>query len=100
MPATQTVAPETHIVHKVLHRPLTICGVERRMFFMAVLLGAATWNLFFSITAGLLFAGGIYGFALWAEAHDPKYLNVMLSSSRFRTRYDPAKHTPFRIEVK
>jgi hypothetical protein len=31
-------------VYKALHRPLTIWGVERRQFFLAMLLGAATFT--------------------------------------------------------
>jgi hypothetical protein len=38
-------------VYKALHRPLTIWGVERRQFFLAMLLGAATFNLFYSFLA-------------------------------------------------
>ena len=30
--------PTTRVVYKALHRPLTICGVERRLFFLALLL--------------------------------------------------------------
>ena len=51
------------MVYKALHRPLTICGVERRLFFLALLLGAATFNLFYSFLAGLLMFAGLYGFA-------------------------------------
>jgi hypothetical protein len=46
-------------VYKALHRPLTIWGVDRRLFFLALLLGAATFNLFYSFLAGLLGLGGI-----------------------------------------
>jgi hypothetical protein len=31
---------------------LTICGVDRRLFFLALTLGAATFNLFYSFLAG------------------------------------------------
>jgi hypothetical protein len=64
MPDRPTYRP----VYKALHRPLTICGVDRRLFFLALLLGAATFNLFYSFLAGLLMFGGLYGFALWATA--------------------------------
>lgn len=33
-------------VVKALHRPLTICGVDRRLFFLALMVGAAAFNLF------------------------------------------------------
>jgi hypothetical protein len=41
MPDRPTYRP----VYKALHRPLTIWGVERRQFFLAMLLGAATFNV-------------------------------------------------------
>jgi hypothetical protein len=46
--------------------------VDRRLFFLSLLLGAATFNLFYSFLAGLLMFGGLYGFALWATARDPE----------------------------
>ena len=62
----------THRVFKALHRPLTVCGVDRRLFFLALVVGAATFNLFYSFLAGLLVTAGLYVFALWATTHDPQ----------------------------
>ena len=87
-------------VYKALHRPLTVCGVDRRLFFMALLMGAATFNLFYSFAAGLLMFGGLYGFAMWATKRDVQMLRILLSAARFRTRYDPLKHSPVDIEVR
>jgi type IV secretory pathway TrbD component len=53
-------------VHKALHRPLTVCGVDRRLFFLSLLMGGATFNLFYSFWSGVLVFVGLYGFALWA----------------------------------
>lgn len=91
--------PTFRPVYKALHRPLTICGVERRLFFLALILGAATFNLFYSFAAGLLMAGGLYGFALWATKRDPEMLRILLASSKTRRRYDPGKHDPIELEV-
>ena len=91
--------PTCHPVYKALHRPLTVCGVERRLFFMALLLGAATFNLFYSFLASLLMFGVLYGFALWAGNRDPQMLRILLASSRTRRRYDPGKHTPVEMVV-
>ena len=96
MPDHPTYRP----LYKALHRPLTVCGVDRRLFFLALLLGAATFNLFYSFLAGLLMFGGLYGFALWATKRDPEMLRILLSSSRFKPRYDGAKHHPFEVEVR
>jgi type IV secretory pathway TrbD component len=86
-------------VYKALHRPLTICGVDRRLFFLALLLGAATFNLFYSFLAGLLMFAGLYGFALWATKRDPDMLRILLASSNARRRYDPGKHDRVDLEM-
>src|SRR6188474_247384 len=95
MPDRPTYRP----VYKALHRPLTICGVDRRLFFLALLLGAATFNLFYSFFAGLLMFVGLYGFSLWATKHDPEMLRILLASSNVRRRYDPGKHDRVNVEV-
>lgn len=91
--------PTYRPVYKALHRPLTICGVDRRVFFLALLLGAATFNLFYSFFAGVLIFIGLYGFGLWAIQRDPEMLRILLASSQTRRRYDPGKHVSFIVEV-
>ena len=91
--------PTHRVVYKALHRPLTILGVERRLFFLALLLGAATFNLFYSLLAGLLMAGGLYGFALWATTRDSEFFRILLASSNARRRYDPGKHERVDVQV-
>ena len=89
---------EMHRVYKAIHRPLTVWGVDRRLFFLALMMGGAMFNLFYSFLAGVLTFGSLYGFSRWSTKHDPEMLRILLSSSRFRTRYDAAKHTPIRVE--
>lgn len=96
MPAPAHVARP---VYKAVHRPLTIWGVDRRLFFLALLMGAAMFNLFYSLLAGLLIFAGLYAFALWATTHDREMLRILLASARCRRRYDPLKHVPFDVEV-
>lgn len=86
-------------VYKTLHRPLTLCGVERRLFFLALLVGVVTFNLFYSLVAGSALFAVLYGCARWSTAHDPQLLPIVLRSSRQRRRYDAAKHRPFHVEV-
>ena len=93
-----TNLPEYRPVYRSLHRPLTVCGVDRRLFFLALLVGAATFNLFYSFLAGCLLFSVIYAFAWVSTSRDPQMLQILLSSSRFRTRYDAAKHDRVRIE--
>ena len=92
-------AIETRRVYKALHRPLTVCGVDRGLFFLALIMGAAMFNLFYSFLAALVTFAFLYGFARWSTKHDPQMLQILLSSSRFRPRYDAAKHTPTNVEV-
>lgn len=91
--------PTYRPVYKALHRRLTVWGVERRLFFLAMLMGAATFNLFYSFLAGLLMFATLYGFARWATERDPDMLRILLSSSRARRRFDPAKHARADVEV-
>jgi type IV secretory pathway TrbD component len=91
--------PVCHPVHKALHRPLTVCGVDRRLFFLSLLMGGATFNLFYSFWAGVLVFLGLYGFALWATSRDPEMLRIVLASSGARRRYDPGKHERLEAEV-
>jgi type IV secretory pathway TrbD component len=91
--------PAYRPVYKVLHRPLTVCGVDRRLFFLAMLLGAAAFNLFYSFLAGLLMFVGLYGFALFATRRDPEMLRILLASSGARRQYDPGKHEPTHMEI-
>ena len=83
--------PEFRTVYRALHRPLTVCGVDRRLFFLALLVGAATFNLFYSFLAGCLLFGVLYGCALWTTKNDPRMLQILLRSGMGRSRYDAAK---------
>lgn len=98
----ETALPDRPVyrpVYKAMHRRLTVWGVERRLFFLAMLMGAATFNLFYSFLAGLLMFAGLYGFAWWATERDPDMLRILLSSSRARRRFDPGKHERTDVEV-
>ena len=78
----------SHPVYKALHRPLTVCGVDRRLFFLALLVGVATFNLFYSFAAGLVLFSALYGAAWFATGHDPQLLPVLLRAGRQPVRYD------------
>ena len=80
-----------HKVHKAIFRPLTLCGVDRRLFFLAMLLGAATFNLFYSLLAGCLVFALIYGLARTSVAIDPQMLQIALRSMSGRPRYDACR---------
>jgi len=86
-----TNLPDYRPVYRSLHRPLTVCGVDRRLFFLALLVGAATFNLFYSLLAGCLLFGVLYGFALWSTSRDPQMLKILLQAGQLRARYDASK---------
>jgi type IV secretory pathway TrbD component len=91
--------PEYRPVYRALHRPLTLCGVDRRLFFLALLVGAATFNLFYSFLAGCLLFGVLYGVAWWSTKHDPQMLQILLRSGTYRPRYDAAKHARLQMPI-
>ena len=83
--------PEYRPVYRTLHRPLTICGVDRRLFFLALLVGAASFNLFYSFAAGCLLFAVVYLGALGCTRRDPQMLAILLRAAPLRVRYDAAK---------
>ena len=89
---SSTNQPAYRPVYRSLHRPLTIAGVDRRLFFLALLVGAAAFNLFYSFLAGCLLAVLVYAFAWASTARDPQMLQILLRSGQLRSRYDGAKH--------
>src|SRR2546422_10210210 len=78
-------------IHRALNKPLTILGVERKLFFLAMLIGAGTFNFFGSLLGGLLMFAVLFLAARLATATDPQLLRILLNASRFKSRYDPAK---------
>lgn len=85
-------APTIHPVYKSINRPLTIWGAERRLFFLAMVMGGATFNFFGSLLGGILMFAGLYAFARWATRTDPQILRILLNSSKARPQYDPGKY--------
>ena len=87
--------PRIHPVYKSINKPLTIWGAERRLFFLAMVMGAGTFNFFGSLVGGLAMFLALYFLARWATATDPQILRILLNSSKFRTHYDPGKRAEF-----
>ena len=86
-----TNAPRLHPVYKSINKPLTIWGAERRLFFLAMIMGAGTFDFFGSLVSGMVMFLTLYFLARWATATDPQILRILLNSSKFRTQYDPRK---------
>jgi type IV secretory pathway TrbD component len=85
--------------HKAINKPLTILGAERKLFFVALVMGAAAFNLFGSLLAGLLLFVSLFLMAQWATRTDPQILRILLNSGKFRSEYDPAKFSDPRVRV-
>ena len=88
-----------NLVYKALNKPLTILGAERKLFFVALIMGAATFNLFGSLLGGLLIFGSLFLMAQWATRTDPQILRILLNSRKFRREYDPAKYSEQSVQV-
>ena len=99
MGITMPRTPNPHIVYRSINKPLTIWGVERRLFFLALLMGAGTFNFFGSLIGGIFMFSALYLLARWTTKSDPQLLKILLNSSKFKTRYDPAKHEVFDIRI-
>ena len=86
-----SVSMTTHRGYRSLNKPLTICGVERRLFFATLVMGTATFNFFGTLTGALLMSASLYTFARVATNRDSEMLRILINSGRFRALYDPAK---------
>ena len=87
-------------VYKSLHKPLTYLGVERTLFFFVCVAAVGAFNLFNGLIAGIaVFIGG-YTFGHWVTNADPAFLRILAKSGQYRIRYDAAKTTIPRVEVR
>lgn len=93
MPHQRRINP----VQRSLSRPLTILGAERKLFFFAMCLGAATFNLLGSLAGGVLMFLLLYFVARWATVTDPQILRLLFHAAKIKRQYDPAKLTPISI---
>jgi type IV secretory pathway TrbD component len=85
-------------VYKSVNRPLTLLGVERRLFFFAAINGVATFNLMGSFLGGLLVFLALFLFAQWSTHNDPQMLRILLNSARYKPLYCPVKFKPVRVK--
>ena len=88
-----------HNTYRAINRPLTIWGVERRLFFVALAAGGGVFNAAQSLVAGGLVWASLYGLFLWTARTDPQFLRMLLAASRCRRRYDPAKPGAMRLAL-
>ncbi len=91
--------PTFRPVYRSLNKPLTVLGAERKLFFVAAILGAATFTAFNSFWGGLLMWLTLYSLARWVTVYDPQILHVLLNSAKFRSRYDPVKRVRAEVRI-
>jgi type IV secretory pathway TrbD component len=78
-------------VYKALNKPLTILGVDRRLFFAALSLGAGIWNMFNTISGALVALTLAALVGRWITQTDPQLPRIVLNSGMVRDEYDPLK---------
>jgi type IV secretory pathway TrbD component len=86
-------------VFRSLNSPLTLLGAERKLFFVALMMGAGVFNLLHTLFGGILMFALLYLFARWATKTDPEILRLVLNSAKARQQYDPLKFVPVLVEV-
>lgn len=83
-----------------LNKPLTILGLERRLFFSALIIGSATFTFFSSLAGGILMFALLFLVARELTTEDPEMLRILVNATRFRLRYDAAKRKPYQVRVR
>ncbi len=88
--------------YAALNRPLTVLGVERRLFLLGATLAVAVWNATASLVAGGVIFTGCYGAGWLAGRRDPAMLAVIRAASRHPARFDPGKWTdePWHLKIR
>ena len=90
-PDTSLSTRPVHKVYRSLNKPLTILGIDRRLFFLTVLAGAGTFNFFATLRGGLLVFACLYVLFRRINRDDPSALQILMRASGARAVFDPAK---------
>jgi type IV secretory pathway TrbD component len=77
-------------VYRALNKPLTVGGVERRMFGIATT-GGLLVLIAVGMTGAAITFGLLFSMARWATKKDHQLPRIVLAARRFRSHYDPAK---------
>ena len=90
--------PQPNLTYKSLNKPLNILGVERRLFFGSLVLGAATFCSFSSLLGGIIMFTVLFSLARITTKRDPQMLRIVINAASFKTRYDPAKRDVYNVK--
>jgi hypothetical protein len=74
--------------------------VERTLFFFVSVAAVGAFNLFNSLVAGLILFSGGFAFGCWVTGSDPALLRILAKSEKYKARYDAAKQSLLRVEVR
>lgn len=81
---------EPRPVFRALNKPMTLLGVERRLFFFILVVAFLLFQLSDALLPALAFFGVLMVAARGLTQADPQLMRVLLNSTRFQPRYDPA----------
>jgi type IV secretory pathway TrbD component len=79
----------THPVYRSLNKPLTLLGVERKLFFLILVASFVLFHLTEALLSSVVVFGVLWVLARAITQADPQLLRVLLTSNRFDARYDP-----------
>ena len=89
--------------YAALNRPLTVLGVERRLFLLGATLAVAVWNATASLVAGGVVFAGCYGAGWLAGRRDPAMLAVLRAAAhpgRSASYREGPNYAPFTTPVR
>lgn len=77
-------------MYRAVNKPMTVGGVERRMFGIVMIASLLVLIAFGMTAAGLLFSLLFFA-ARVATKEDPRLPQIVIGARRFRVWYDPVK---------
>jgi type IV secretory pathway TrbD component len=91
-----TTTHRTNPVYRAVNKPLTVGGVERRMFGI-VMIGGLLVLIAFGMTGAAITFGLLFVTARWATKEDYQLPRIVMTARRFRSVYDPARREWYMI---
>ena len=81
---------QTRPVFRSLNKPMTLLGVERRMFFFVLIVAFLLFQLSDTLMPAVVLFVILRVGARGLTQADPQLMRVLMNSTRFQSRYDPA----------